>query len=171
MSNLNSASKRQKQGPAIPRGHSLAEFRTHAEASEYVNKLVQADFAANKISIIGHDLVLVERVRSRLGYGRVAGSGAVTGFWLGLIFALILGAGVDVSAEGNVSYVPQEFMAVVLMAAGGGMLFNILRFVATKNRRGFLSSQMPVAARYEVIVPEEDAVAARSALASASTAQ
>lgn len=171
MSNLNSGSKKQKPGPTIPRGHSLAEFRTHAEASDYVNKLVQADFPANKISIIGHDLVLVEKVRSRLGYGRVAGSGAVTGFWLGLIFALILGAGVEVGDDGSINYVPQEFMAVVLIAAGGGMLFNILRFVATKNRRGFLSSQMPVAARYEVIVPEEDAVAAHSALSSAGTAK
>ena len=44
------------------------------------------------------------------------------------------------------------------------MLLNILRFLASKNKRGFLSSQMPVAARYEVIVPEEDAVGAHKAL-------
>jgi len=164
MSNPSSAAKRGKAGPSIPRGHSLGEFRTHAEASDLVNRLVQGDLAANKISIVGHDLVLVERVRSRLGYGRVAGSGALTGFWLGVIFALIIGAGVQVGADDTITYAPQEFMAVVLMAAGGGMLFSILRFVASKNRRGFLSSQMPVASRYEVIVPEQDAVQARKVL-------
>jgi hypothetical protein len=115
--------------------------------------------------------VLVERVRSRLGYGRVAGSGALTGFWLGVIFALIIGAGVQVGADDTITYAPQEFMAVVLMAAGGGMLFSILRFVASKNRRGFLSSQMPVASRYEVIVPEQDAVHARKVLDLASSSE
>lgn len=157
MSDARSGSKKKSTALSIPRGHSLGEFRTHAEATEFVNKLVAGDFSANKVSILGHDLVLVERVRSRLGYGRVAASGALTGFWLGLIFALLIGAGFDVGANEEVNYAPQEFLAVVVIAAGVGMLVNILRFLASKNKRGFLSSQMPVASRYEVIVPEEDA--------------
>ena len=160
MSDARSGSKKKSTALSIPRGHSLGEFRTHAEATEFVNKLVAGDFSANKVSILGHDLVLVERVRSRLGYGRVAASGALTGFWLGLIFALLIGAGFDVGADGEVNYAPQEFLAVVVIAAGVGMLVNILRFLASKNKRGFLSSQMPVASRYEVIVPEEDAAKA-----------
>jgi len=164
MSDPKTSQRKRGQATSIPKGHSLGEFRTHLEATEFVNRLVAGEFKANKISIIGHDLVLVESVRTRLGYGRVALSGAITGFWLGLIFALLLGAGIETNADGAISYAPQEFMAVVLMAAGGGMLLNILRFVATKNKRGFISSQMPVAARYEVIVPEEDAVEARKAL-------
>ncbi len=40
------------------------------------------------------------------------------------------------------------------------MLFQVIRFSVTKNKRGFLSSQMPIATRYEVIVPDEDALAA-----------
>jgi len=160
MSEARSSSKKKSTALSIPRGHSLGEFRTHAEATEFVNKLVAGDFSANKVSILGHDLVLVERVRSRLGYGRVAASGALTGFWLGLIFALLIGAGFDVGADGAVNYAPQEFLAVVVIAAGVGMLVNILRFLASKNKRGFLSSQMPVASRYEVIVPEEDAAKA-----------
>jgi len=160
MSDATSSSKKKSTSLSIPRGHSLGEFRTHAEATEFVNKLVAGDFSANKVSILGHELVLVERVRSRLGYGRVAASGALTGFWLGLIFALLIGAGFEVGADGEVTYAPQEFMAVVVIAAGVGMLVNILRFLASKNKRGFLSSQMPVAARYEVIVPEEDAAKA-----------
>jgi hypothetical protein len=67
---------------------------------------------------------------------------------------------VDVGISGEINYVPQEFFAVIVIAAGVGMLVNILRFLASKNKRGFLSSQMPVAAKYEVIVPEEDAAKA-----------
>jgi hypothetical protein len=160
MSDARSGSKKNNAPLSIPRGHSLGEFRTHTEATEFVNRLVAGDFKANKVTILGHDLVMVEKVRSRLGYGRVAASGAITGFWLGLIFALLIGAGFDVGVDGGTNYVPQEFLAVVVIAAGVGMLVNILRFLASKNKRGFLSSQMPVASRYEVIVPEEDAAKA-----------
>jgi hypothetical protein len=160
MSDARSGSKKNNAPLSIPRGHSLGEFRTHTEATEFVNRLVAGDFKANKVTILGHDLVMVEKVRSRLGYGRVAAAGAITGFWLGLIFALLIGAGFDVGVDGGTNYVPQEFLAVVVIAAGVGMLVNILRFLASKNKRGFLSSQMPVASRYEVIVPEEDAAKA-----------
>ncbi len=160
MSDARNSSKKNNSVLSIPRGHSLGEFRTHTEATEFVNRLVAGDFKANKVTILGHDLVMVEKVRSRLGYGRVAASGAITGFWLGLIFALLIGAGFDVGVDGEINYVPQEFLAVVVIAAGVGMLVNIFRFLASKNKRGFLSSQMPVAARYEVIVPEEDAAKA-----------
>jgi hypothetical protein len=136
-----------------------------------VERLIAGDFAPNKISIIGHDPVLVERVRSRLGYGRVALSGALTGFWIGLIFALLLGTGIEVSPEGGVNYLPQQFFSVLVVGAGLGMLFQVIRFSVTKNKRGFLSSQMPIATRYEVIVPDEDALAALKILGLAGSSE
>jgi hypothetical protein len=136
-----------------------------------VERLIAGDFAPTKISIIGHDPVLVERVRSRLGYGRVALSGAVTGFWMGLIFALLIGAGMEVTPEGGVNYLPQQFFSVMFVAAGLGMLFQIIRFTATKNKRSFLSSQMPIATRYEVIVPDEDALGALKILGLAGSSE
>jgi hypothetical protein len=142
----------------------LGEFRDYQAASEFVNKLVQNDFPAPRVSIIGYDPVLVERVRSKLGYGRVALSGSLTGFWLGLLFALLLGIGFTQSEEGALAYQPQQFAAVLMLAAGVGMLVNVLRFGLAKNKRGFLSSQQPVATRYEVLVPDEDAAAALKAL-------
>ncbi len=156
--------KTKNHGPAIPRGHVLGEFRDYQAASEFVNKLVQNDFPAPRVSIIGYDPVLVERVRSKLGYGRVALSGSLTGFWLGLLFALLLGIGFTQSEEGALAYQPQQFAAVLMLAAGVGMLVNVLRFGLAKNKRGFLSSQQPVATRYEVLVPDEDAAAALKAL-------
>jgi hypothetical protein len=126
--------------------------------------LVQNDFPASRISIIGHDPVLVERVRSKLGYGRVALSGSLTGFWLGLLFALLLGIGFTQSEDGALGYQPQQFAAVLILAAGVGMLVNVLRFGLAKNKRGFLSTQQPVATRYEVLVPDEDAAVALKAM-------
>lgn len=164
MTDAKNSGRTRKVSLAVPRGHSLGEFQNYQEASNLVDRLVADDFAPAKVSIIGHDPVLVERVRGRLGYGRVALSGAVTGFWMGLIFALLIGAGIEVSPEGTVDYLPQQFFSVLVVAAGLGMLFQIIRFAMTKNRRGFISSQMPIATRYEVIVPEADAVAARKIL-------
>jgi hypothetical protein len=158
------ARKNKNAGPVIPRGHVLGEFQNYADAGELVNKLVQNDFAAAKISIIGYDPVLVERVRSKLGYGRVALSGSLTGFWLGLLFALLLGVGFTQSEEGALAYQPQQFAAVLILAAGVGMLINVLRFGLAKNKRGFLSTQQPVATRYEVLVPNEDAAVALKAM-------
>lgn len=159
-----------KAGPVIPMGHSLGEFSSYQQASQIVEKLIAGDFTPSKISIIGKDPVLVERVRSRLGYGRVALSGAITGLWLGILIALLAGVGIETTPEGELNYIPQEFGAVVLVAAGLGMFINILRFSFSKTKRGFLSTQMPIASRYQVLVPEADAPAALKIL-SASTAE
>ncbi len=160
MTDAQPAPKSRRTSPSVPKGHSLGEFPNYQNATQLVERLIAGDFAPNKISIIGHDPVLVERVRSRLGYGRVALSGAVTGFWIGLIFALLLGTGIEVSPDGGVNYLPQQFFSVLVVGAGLGMLFQVIRFSVTKNKRGFLSSQMPIATRYEVIVPDEDALGA-----------
>lgn len=166
MSEAKNNSRSKQVGPTVPKGHVLGEFTNYQEATAMVDRLLQGDFKATDVSIVGHDPVLVERIRSRLGYGRVAASGALTGFWIGLIFALLIGAGVTVMPDGGISYNPQEFAAVLVISSGFGMLFNIVRFSFTKNRRAFVSSQQPVATRYQVIVPEAQAGLAHKALTS-----
>lgn len=146
----------------------MGEFSNYQEASALVDRLVSGDFAPAKISIVGSDLKLVERIRGRLGYGRVALSGAMMGFWLGLLFAVLIGAGIQVGPDGAINYLPDQFFSVVVIGAGIGMLISILRFALARNKRSFLSSQMPVAQRYEVIVPEEDAAKAQQILTSSS---
>ena len=167
MSELSNSGRKGSAGPVIPRGHTVGEFQNYQDASRLVTRLVQGDFPAAKISIVGHDPVIVESVRSKLGYGRIAMSGALTGFWLGLIFALLLGVGFTTNPDGETSYQPQTFAAVLIVAAGIGMLINILRFTFSKSKRGYLSSQMPIASRYQVIVPSDEAALATKALASA----
>ena len=156
-------------GPTIPKGFVVAEFTNYSGASAMVERLIEADITPQDIAIIGYDPVLVERIRSRLGYGRVALSGIITGFWLGLIFAILIGAGITVSPDGEVSYNPQQFVAVLVVSAGIGMLFNIIRYSLAKNRRGFLSSQQPVATRYELVVPEAVAAKAQQAISASNS--
>ena len=164
MSELSNSGRKGSAGPVIPRGHTVGEFQNYQDASAMVTRLVHGDSPAAKISIVGHDPVIVESVRSKLGYGRIAMSGSLTGFWLGLIFALLLGDGFTSNRDGETSYQPQTFAAVLIVAAGVGMLVNILRFAFSKSKRGYLSTQMPVASRYQVIVPSEEAALATKAL-------
>jgi hypothetical protein len=157
-----------KQHPiSIPTGHSLGEFSSYKEATDFVNRLIEGEFAAAKISIIGSDLKLVERVRGRLGYGRVALGGALTGIWIGLLLAILFGAGIEVTADNQINYVPERFIAALVIGIGVGMLINILRFSFSKNKRNFVSAPVSVAQSYQVVVPNEAADAAREALAKA----
>ena len=84
-----------KSPPAIPNGEVLADFPQYAEAVAYVEKLVRNDFPAGFIAIVGSDLRSVERVRGKMSYARVAFSGAVTGAWIGLIYAFLFGPAID----------------------------------------------------------------------------
>ena len=80
MSEAKNNSRSKQVGPTVPKGHVLGEFTNYQGATAMVDRLLQGDFKATDVSIVGHDPVLVERIRSRLGYGRVAASGALTGF-------------------------------------------------------------------------------------------
>jgi hypothetical protein len=168
MTNSSGNAKRKLIGPTIPKGSVLGEFTNYSDATAMVEKLLLGEFRPENISLIGHNPLLVERIRSRLGYGRVGLSGAMTGLWIGLIFALLVGAGITVSPEGELSYNPQQFFATVVISAGLGMLINIIRFSLGRTKRGFLSTQMPVAARWEVVVPDAEAGKARNLLGLAS---
>lgn len=169
MTDAKNNARRKMSGPTIPKGFVVAEFTNYSDASATVERLIEAEIKPQDIAIVGHDPVLVERIRSRLGYGRVALSGIITGFWLGLIFAILIGAGITVSPDGEVGYNPQQFLAVLVVSAGIGMLFNIVRFSISNNKRGFLSSQMPVATRYEVLVPESAAPKAQQVLSASNS--
>lgn len=146
----------------IPQGEAVAEFETYQQATKLVNKLVANDFPPSLISIVGEDLKLVETVRAKLGYARVALSGAITGSWIGLIFGLLFGVGFAVDTSGETISQAQNFFSAVVIGAGIGMLFNIIRFSASKNRREFLSYPQTIAKTYRVVVPATELAKARS---------
>lgn len=152
-----------KQSVSHAEGQTLATFTDYKQAVSYVEQLIENDFPARSISIVGTDLKSVETVKGKLGYGRVSLSGALTGSWLGMFLGLIFGA----SGAGTEAVLLTNVGAGIVIGAGFGMLFNVIRFSMTKNRRGFISGQMVVAKKYEVVVPVTQLEQAKKAAAAA----
>lgn len=156
-----------QNGASIPEGQTLATFADYKLAVTYVESMIENDFPARLVSIIGTDLKSVESIKGKLGYGRVAVSGALTGSWLGMFFGLIFGS----TGTGAEALLLNNIAAGVVIGAGIGMLINVIRFSLTKNRRGFISGQMVVAKKYEVVVPKEQLQLAKKAVAAAKPAK
>ena len=133
--------------PATPaQGEVLASFGEYTEAVALVEKLVESDFPITAIAIVGKDLKTVERLRGRMGNGKVALSGATTGAFIGLLSPVPQGADAAAIAVSNI-------LQPILIAAGVGMLFGVIRYSMSKNKRSFVSSSMVLAKEYEVQVP------------------
>lgn len=150
-------------GPALPEGEVVAQFKNYRDAVGFVEQLIENDFPARLVSIIGSDLKSVELIRGKLGYGRVALSGAVTGSWIGMFFGLLFGA----TGTATESLVLTNIGAGIVIGAGLGMLINVIRFSLARNKRNFISSQSFVAKKYEVVVPADQLQNAKGALKAA----
>ena len=144
---------------ALPEGEVVGQFKNYREAVKVVEQLVENGFPARLISIIGSDLKTVETLKGKLGYGRVALSGAVTGSWIGLFFGLLFGA-----TSTTEQVVVTNLSAGIVIGAGVGMLLNVIRFSLTKNKRSFISAQAVVAKKYDVIVPTGQLADAKKAI-------
>ncbi len=148
----------------------VGTFEEYAAAVEYVEKLVANEFPVQLIAIVGKNLRSVERVRNRINQGRVALSGAITGSWIGFLFGLFAPAGgsADTAAAATIS--ASTFLAPVLIGAGLGTIFNVVRFSLAKNKRSFASQSMIIASEYQVQVPTDLVSKAQEAAAKAASA-
>jgi hypothetical protein len=149
---------------AVPEGEVVGQFKNYGEAVKVVEKLVENGFPARLISIIGSDLKTVESLKGKLGFGRVALSGAVTGSWIGLFFGLVFGA-----TSTTEQVVITNLSAGIVIGAGVGMLLNVIRFSLTRNKRSFISAQAVVAKKYDVIVPAGQLSDAKKAIKATSS--
>jgi hypothetical protein len=144
---------------ALPEGEVIGQFKNYREAVKAVEQLVENGFPAALISIIGSDLKTVETLKGKLGYGRIALSGAVTGSWIGLFFGLVFG--VTSTTE---QVIITNLSSGIVIGAGVGMLLNVIRFSLSKNKRSFISAQAVVAKKYDVIVPVGQLTEAKKAM-------
>jgi hypothetical protein len=154
----------------MPQGEVVGTFDEYAAAVAYVEKLVANDFPVQLIAIVGKNLRSVERGRNRINQGRVALSGAITGSWIGFLFALLMPTGNGTDSAAVASITASTFLQPVLIGAGIGMLFNVLRFTLTKNKRSFVSQSMIIASEYQVQVPSDLVSKAQEAAAKAEVA-
>ena len=139
----------------------IANFKQYTDALAYVDNLIKHNFPAGSVAIVGSDLRTVERIRGKVTYARLAIGGAVTGSWVGLAFGLVFGGGSAASQAELVSATANVGQSVVI-GAGLGMLFNVIRYSMSRNKRGFVSQSSVVAAKYQVQVPAALAEQARA---------
>lgn len=136
----------------------VANFDNYAAAVDFVDQLIRHDFPAPMVAIVGSDLRSVERVRGKLSYGSVALRGLIGGSWIGLLIGMFVEQPSSNGTPGT------SLAAVIVIAAGIGMLINVLRFSLTRNRHEFSSASAVIAARYDVVVPHPLAGRAQQAI-------
>ena len=146
------------QLPEPPTGWPVGSYAKYEEAQRAVDHLADHEFPVADVTIVGVDLMLVERVIGRLTWGRVLATGAASGAWLGLFVGVVLSL---FSADGS--------FGAILTGLGIGILFGVvsgaITYGASKGRRDFTSSSQMVAGRYDVLCQPRNAEKARDMLA------
>ncbi len=145
--------------PTPPTGWPVGSYATYAEAQRAVDYLADSDFPVGDVTIVGVDLMLVERVIGRLTWGRVLLSGAASGAWFGLFVGLLLG----LFSSGTNAFGP--ILVGLISGVLFGVVFAAVGYGATRGRRDFTSSSQMVAGRYDVLCQPRNAEKARELLA------
>ncbi|MCB4208146.1 general stress protein [Arthrobacter sp. UM1] len=146
--------------PSAPpvQGAVLGSFSEYEGAQRLVDRLADAEFEVQKITIIGKDLVNVERVVQRLSYPKVALSAAMTGMTMGLLIGI-----------GFALFLPDHsWMHVLPMMVIGACLWvimNVIGYARQRGKRDFVSQSQIVASSYDVVCEPDAAASARALLA------
>jgi hypothetical protein len=146
--------------PTPPTGWPVGSYATYEEAQRAVDHLADSDFPVRDVTIVGVDLMLVERVIGRLTWGRVIASGAASGAWFGLFVGLLLSFFSPPGTSPIGPIVTSLISGIVFFA-----VFAAVGYGATRGRRDFTSQSQMVAGRYDVLCQPRSAEKARELLA------
>ena len=148
--------------PTPPTGWPVGSFATYEEAQRAVDYLADNEFPVADVTIVGVDLMLVERVLGRLTWSKVLASGAASGAW----FGLFVGALLAVFSPGTGPLGP---VGPIVTGLVGGVVFSVIfaaiSYAATRGKRDFTSSSQLVAGRYDVLSHPRNAERAKDMLA------
>ena len=146
--------------PTPPSGWPIGSYNTYKEAHQAVEYLAGNEFPVQEVTIVGVDLMLVERVIGRLSWPKVLGTGALSGAWFGLFVGLLLGLF-------NPS--PMSFAPILVGLSAGvvfGLVFAAVGYATTRSSgREIASASQLVAGRYDVLVQPRNAEKGRDLLA------
>jgi hypothetical protein len=146
--------------PTPPTGWPIGSYEDYAEAQRAVDYLADNEFTVEDVTIVGVDLMLVERVIGRLSWGKVLGTGAVSGAWFGLFVGVLLSM---FSNQNGISY--QPILVGLFSGVVFGLIFAAISYASTKGRRDFSSASQLVAGRYDVLCQPRNAEKGRDLLA------
>src|SRR3569833_380705 len=130
--------------PTPPTGWPIGSYATYGEAQQAVDFLADSEFSVSDVTIVGVDLMLVERVIGKLSWGRVLGTGAVSGAWFGLFAGLLLGLFV------NQGFALQLLTGLVLGVLSG-LMFADIGYSMSRGRRDFFLACLFVFGRCDVL--------------------
>lgn len=133
----------------LPHGVVVASFETYAQAQAAVAKVSGSDTDVAGLAIVGNDLKLVERIVGRLTWGKVAMRGAIRGLGFGAFMGLLF-----------LLFVPEAVSSVLvfpLLGLAFGILLSVVQHSLVRRKRDFASTQQVLAARYDVVAPQESA--------------
>ncbi|MGM1029507.1 MAG: general stress protein [Actinomycetota bacterium] len=133
----------------LPRGVVVASYETYDQAQAAVTKVSGAQAEVAGLAIVGNDLKLVERIVGRLTWGKVALQGAMRGLGFGAFIGLVY-----------LLFVPEAIASVLLFPALGisfGILLGLTSHAMTRRKRDYASVQQVLAARYDVVAPQDTA--------------
>jgi len=138
----------------------IASYTLYGDAQAAVDRLSDAKFPVQDVSIVGRDLRLVEFVTGRLNWGRAALRGLAAGAWFGLLVGLFIAI---FAANDTASWIALVLWGL-LFGAVAGMAFSLVAYALTGGRRDFVSVSSLVAAQYDVMVDARTADDARRIL-------
>ncbi len=142
--------------PTPPKGWPVGSYPTYAEAQRAVDYLSDNQFPVQQVTIVGVDLMQVERVTGRLSWAKVLGGGVLSGAWLGVFIGLVLGL-----ITGNPG---QALFTGVIAGVVFGLITSSIPYAMTKGTRDFSSTMQLVAGRYDVLCDPQSAERARDML-------
>jgi hypothetical protein len=143
--------------PTPPKGWPVGAYPTYAEAQRAVDYLSDQEFPVEQVTIVGVDLMQVERVTGRLSWPKVLAGGVASGAWLGLFIGLVLGM-----------FSPNLLGALATGLIAGvffGLITSAVPYAMARGTRDFSSTMQLVAGRYDVLCDPQNAEKARDLLA------
>ncbi|HEV7907307.1 MAG TPA: general stress protein [Pseudonocardiaceae bacterium] len=146
--------------PTPPTGWPIASYSTYEEAQRAVDFLADNEFPVEDVTIVGVDLMLVERVTGRLTWGRVLGTGAASGAWFGLFVGVLLSL-FNSTSGGTFGPIVVGLVTGVIF----GLVFAAVGYGSTRGKRDFQSASQLVAGRYDVLCQPRSAERGRDLLA------
>jgi len=154
-----SGSRRAPGLPTPPKGWPVGSYPTYAEAQRAVDYLSDQQFPVQQVTIVGVDLMQVERVTGRLTWPKVLGGGIISGAWLGLFIGLMLS--LLFSSPHPVEALTTGLVAGVFF----GLITSAIPYSMARGTRDFSSTLQLVAGRYDVLCDPQNAEQARDLLA------
>lgn len=166
MSQLNPApggasASRPREGLQRPSGWPVGSFQNYADAQAAVDGLSDQQFPVENLTIVGVDLMQVERVTGRLTWGRVLAGGALSGLWFGLFVGLLFAI-----------FTPDvwpSLLSALVIGLVFGIVFAAIGYAFTRGRRDFSSATAIVAGRYDILCEPKLAPQARDMIAQMGT--